>query len=187
MNGFSFGDEKFAFPGHNYDSLDDSPLPQTSSPRIFSPRDAGSMSVMNDGLERNHFHRFHRRKSKKFGSMVSPNDPQMMALYDHRMVGNRNGLHRLNNGFSEWHNRQHFHLERPRRHMIEQFDGPDLDEFRLRDASGAAQHAINIAKIKREKAQRMVYRADIAIHKAVAALMTAEAMEECSENSDDDG
>ncbi|POO04085.1 Enhancer of polycomb-like [Trema orientale] len=187
LNGFSFGDEKFVFPGHGYDSLDDSPLPQTSSPRIFSPRDAGSMSMTNDGFDGNHIHRFHRRKSKKFGTIVSPNDPQMMALYDHRMVGNRNGLHQWNMGSSEWQSQPYFHPERSQRHIIEQFDGSDLDEFRLRDASRAAQHAIKMAKRKREKAQRMVYRADVAIHKAVAALMTAEAIDEFSENSDDDG
>ncbi|XP_062097881.1 uncharacterized protein LOC133803780 [Humulus lupulus] len=169
LNGFSFGDEKFVYPGHNYDSLDDSPLPQTSSPGIFFPRDAVSMSMINDGLERNHFQRFHKRKSKKFRNVFSPNE------------------HQWNMGYSEWQSPQHFHPERSQRHIIEQFDGPDLDEFRLRDASGAAQHAINIAKLKRERAQRMVYRADVAIHKAVAALMTAEAIEECSENSDDDG
>ncbi|KAM6544018.1 hypothetical protein CsatB_008465 [Cannabis sativa] len=187
LNEFSFGDEKFVYPGHNYDSLDDSPLPQMSSPRIFLPRDAVSMSMSNIGLDRNHFHRFHKRRSKKFRNIVSPNDTQAMALYDRRMLEKRHEHHQWNIGSSEWQSSQHFHLERSQRHIIEKFDGPDLDEFRLRDASCAAEHAINIAKLKRERAQRMVYRADVAIHKAVAALMTAEAMEECSENSDDDG
>ncbi|KAL0330786.1 UNVERIFIED_CONTAM: hypothetical protein Sangu_1624100 [Sesamum angustifolium] len=66
---------------------------------------------------------------------------------------------------------------------IEQLNGSDLHEFRLRDASGAAQHALNLAKLKREKAQRLLYRADLAIHKAVVALMTAEAMKDSAENS----
>ncbi|CAL5335886.1 unnamed protein product [Camellia sinensis] len=72
------------------------------------------------------------------------------------------------------------------RHGVEQLDGSDLDEFRLRDASGAAQHALNMAKLKRENAQRLLYRADLAIHKAVVALMTAEAIKAASEDSNGD-
>ncbi|KAI5421352.1 hypothetical protein KIW84_044967, partial [Lathyrus oleraceus] len=39
-NGSAFSDERY--PGHSYDSLDDSPLPMTS-PRVFSQRDTASM------------------------------------------------------------------------------------------------------------------------------------------------
>ncbi|KAF4357158.1 hypothetical protein G4B88_029622 [Cannabis sativa] len=175
VGGFSLGDEKSAYPCHNYDSLDDSRFPLTS--QIFLPRDAVTMSTMYNGLDKNSFKKPHRRMSK-FASIVSLNDPQTMALYDHIMVKHIHGLHR-------W-SPPHVYPERSERHINEQFDGP-LDEFRLRDASGAAQHAINIAKLKRERAQRMVYRADVAIHKAVAALMIAEAMEECSGNADKEG
>jgi hypothetical protein len=68
------------------------------------------------------------------------------------------------------------------RHDLEQLNGSDLDEFRLRDASGAAKHALNMANIKRERAQRLLYRADLAIHKAVVALMNAEAIKASSED-----
>lgn len=189
LNGFSFGDEKFVYPGYNYDSLEDSPLPQTPR-RMFLPRDAGSMSMTNYGLDRNHSYKFQRSKSKKYGNTVSPNNPQTMGLYGHRVVGNgsRNGLHRWNMGFSEWSSQQHFQPEPSQRHFIEQLDGSDLDEYRVRDASSAAQRALNIAKLKREKAQRLVCRADFAIHRAVAALMTAEAIRDCPEDdSDSDG
>ena len=77
-------------------------------------------------------------------------------------------------------------MDGPQRYGIEQLDGSDLDEFRLRDATGAAQQAHNVAKLKRERAHRMLYRADLAIHKAVVALMTAEAMK-ASEDSNGDG
>ncbi|KAL0407776.1 UNVERIFIED_CONTAM: hypothetical protein Sradi_1712000 [Sesamum radiatum] len=48
---------------------------------------------------------------------------------------------------------------------------------------GVAQHAFNMAKLKREKAQRLLYKADLAIHKAVTALMTAEAIKSAYENT----
>ncbi|XP_072964334.1 uncharacterized protein [Typha angustifolia] len=52
----------------------------------------------------------------------------------------------------------------------------DLDEVRLRDASSAAQHALTMAKLKREKAQWLLHKADLALHRATVALMTAEAI-----------
>ncbi|CAL2234581.1 unnamed protein product [Prunus armeniaca] len=185
-NGFAFGDEKVVYPGHNYDSLDDSPLSQTS-PRVFSPRDATNILISNDGFERNHLHRIHRSKSKKFGRTVSPVEPQMVSPYSHRVVGNRNGVQRWNMGFPDWSSQRYYQTDGPQRHDMGLLDGPDLDEFRLRDASGAAQHAHNIARLKREKAQKLFYRADLAIHKAVVSLMTAEAIKGSSEDSDSEG
>lgn len=64
------------------------------------------------------------------------------------------------------------------------FDGPEIEEITVRGASGAAQHARNMAKLKRERARRMFNRADLAVHKAVTALMTAEALK-ASSSSDD--
>ncbi|XP_054798606.1 uncharacterized protein LOC129303356 [Prosopis cineraria] len=98
QNGFAFGDEKLAYPGYNYDSLDDSPLPQTS-PRVFSPRGAGSMAcyaTSRDGFDRNDVLKFHHGKSKKFGSFMYHNDSQMMTSFNQRMSGKRNGVHRWN-------------------------------------------------------------------------------------------
>ena len=142
--------------------------------------------MINDGLDRNHFHKLHRSKSRKYGTILSPNDPQ--GSYGHRMLGNRNGHHRWNTDFSEWPSQRHFQPEVSQRLFIEQqFEGSDLEEFRLRDASGAAQRARTMAKLKRERAQRLVYRADLAIHKAVAAIMTAEASRGSFEGSDGDG
>lgn len=70
----------------------------------------------------------------------------------------------------------HYQSDGFRRHNFEQLDPSELDEFRLRDAASAARHAVTIAKMKRENAQRMLCRADLAMHKAVAAIMTAEAV-----------
>ncbi|KAI4337383.1 hypothetical protein L6164_015807 [Bauhinia variegata] len=188
LNGYAFGDERFTYPGHNYDSFDDSPLSQTS-PRVFSPRDAsgiGYFSLSNDGFDRNQIPKLHQSKSKKLGSFMYHNDSQIMASYSPRMFGKRNRLNRWNRGYYDMLDHRQYLLEGPQRHGIEQLDGSDLDEYRLRDASSAAQHALSMAKLKRERAQRLFYRADLAIHKAVAALMTAEAMK-ASEDSNDDG
>ncbi|KAJ0030955.1 hypothetical protein Pint_12757 [Pistacia integerrima] len=183
LNGFAFGDEKVLYTGLNYESLDDSPLSQTSprvfSPRLFSPHDAGSMgyfSMGGDGFDRHQYQRLQRSKSKKYGAIEFSYDTQMVAPYNQRLMGKRNGIHRWNMGYSEWPSQRHLHPDGSQRHGPGQLDGSDLDEFRLRDASGAARHAHNMAKLKREKAQRLLYRADLAISKAVSALMIAEAI-----------
>ncbi|KAI9106910.1 hypothetical protein K1719_022438 [Acacia pycnantha] len=186
QNGFAFGDEKFSYPG--YDSMDDSPLPQTS-PRVFSPRGAASMAYYatnRDGFDRNIVPKFHHSKSKKFRSLMYHNDSQMMASFNQRMSGKRNGVHRWNMGYYGSPSRREYLVDGPYGHEIEQLDGSDLEEFRLHDPSGAAQHAHKMAKLKRERAQRLLHRADLAIHKAVVALMTAEAMK-ASEYPNSDG
>ncbi|XP_028779370.1 uncharacterized protein LOC114735784 [Neltuma alba] len=187
QNGFAFGDEKFSYPGYNYDSLDDSPLPQTS-PRVFSPRGASSMAyytTSRNGFDRNNVSKFHHSKSKKSGSFMYHNDSQMMASFNQRMSGKRNGVHRWNMGYDDLPSNRECLLDGPYSHETEQLDGSDLEEFRLHDPSGAAQHAHRMAKLKRERAQRLLHRADLAVHKAVIALMTAEAVKasECL-NSD---
>ncbi|KAK6927437.1 Enhancer of polycomb-like, N-terminal [Dillenia turbinata] len=183
-NGFAFGDEKVIYSGYNNEYSDASPLLQPS-PRIFSPRDTGSagyFSLNSDGFERNHHPKLYRSKSKKIMSVMSPNDRQMMAIsYNQRMMSKRNGVQRSNMGLPEWSSPRHYMAEGSQRHNFEQLDSSELDEFRLRDASGAAQHARNMAKLKREKAQRLLYRADLAIHKAAVALMTAEAIKAAEE------
>jgi hypothetical protein len=178
LNGCAFADDKVVYPAHSYESLDDSPLPQSSSTGFFS--------MSNDGFDRNHIPKLQRNKSKRFG-MFAMNDQPMMISYNQRTIDKRNGIHRWNMGSSEWPRQRHYNLDGSQRHGIEQLDGSDLDEFRLRDASGAAQHAVNMAKLKRERAQRLLYRADLAIHKAVVALMTAEAIKASSEDLNGDG
>ncbi|XP_044471423.1 uncharacterized protein LOC123200336 [Mangifera indica] len=183
LNGFAFGDEKVVYTGLNYESLDDSPFAQTSprvfSPRVFSPHDVGSISFLStgsDGFDRHQCQKLRRRKSKKFGAFEFLYDPQMVAQYNQRFMGKRNGVHRWNMGYSDLPSQRHLQPDSTQRHWPGQLDGSDLDEFRLRDASGAAWHARNMAKLKRERAQRLLYRADLAISKAVNALMIAEAI-----------
>jgi len=131
-NALPFGDEKFLYQGHYYDSFDESPLPLTS-PRMFVPRDAGSLKY------RNHVPKFHQSR------------------------------------YDAPHNRHHL-LAGPKRQGIEQLDASVLEELRLRDAVAEARFKRHVAKLKRDRAKRLLYKADVAIHKAITALMIAEAM-----------
>ncbi|XP_038992914.1 uncharacterized protein LOC120116510 [Hibiscus syriacus] len=189
-NGFLFGDEKFLYHAHNYDSLEYSPLSQVS-PRLFSPRDVGSMGYFpmgSDRFDKNHLHKLQRSKSKKYGTFLPSNEAQMVDSYNQRLIGKRNGIHRWNSDFLQWPSQRHYLPDGFQRQGPEQWDNSDIDEFTLHDASSAAQHALKMAKFKREKSQRLLFRADLAIHKAVVALMTAEAIKESSKDlNGDDG
>ncbi|KAK8604803.1 hypothetical protein V6N13_082275 [Hibiscus sabdariffa] len=188
-NGFLFGDDKFLYSSHNYESLEDSPLSQ-ASPRFFSPRDVGSMGYFpmgSDRFDKNHLQKLRRSKSKKYDTFLSSNEAQMVDSYNQRLVGKRNGIHRWSRDFLEWPRQGHYFPDGFQRQGPEQWDNSDIDELTLRDASSAAQHALKMAKFKREKAQRLLFRADLAIHKAVVALMTAEAVKESSEDLNGDG
>ncbi|XP_049376666.1 uncharacterized protein LOC125841560 [Solanum stenotomum] len=185
-NGYSHGDEMIMYPSHEYS--DGSPMLH-ASPRVFSPREAsgfGFFSLNSDVSDWNQ-PKFYRNKPKKIGSFHSHSNQHMVAVNDQRTVVKRNGVHRWNMSLPGRSNKKHYRPEGSRGSAIEQFDSSDLHEFRLRDASGAAQHALNVAKLKREKAQRLLYRADLAIHKAVVALMTAEAIKAAAESANGDG
>lgn len=175
------------YPSHEYSDVSSM---LHASPRVFSPREAsgfGYFSLNSDVSDWSHQPKFYRNKPKKIGSFHSHSNPHMVASYDQRTVVKRNGVHRWNMSLPEWSNQKHYHPEGSRGPATEQFDNSDLHEFRLRDASGAAQHALNMAKLKREKAQRLLYKADLAIHKAVVALMTAEAIKAAAESTNVDG
>ncbi|MCL7051121.1 hypothetical protein MKW94_009374 [Papaver nudicaule] len=186
-------EERGVLFGQNYDYSDASSWLQTST-RTMSPRDAvvsGYLSMSSDGSERSHHQTIHPNKSQRMRTFSSPRDSHMMTMSYNQRTSKRNGMSQWNMGLSEWPNnrRQYYNQSNGfQRVKVEQLDDSDVDEFRLRDASGAAKHASNMAKLKREKAQRLLYRADLAIHKASAALMIAEAMKASSEKelTDDD-
>ncbi|GMG99036.1 hypothetical protein Nepgr_000876 [Nepenthes gracilis] len=186
LNAYAFGDEKVAYANHR--SCISSPLLKPST-RVFSPRDAGAMgyfSLNSDASERNHYPKLYRNNFKKIGTVAPPNDPQKFSSYNQGIGSKRNGVHRWNTSLPEWPSPMHYQLEGSYRYGIDQLDASDIDELRLRDASSAAQHAVNMAKLKRERAQRLLYRADLAIHKAMVARMTAEAIKAASEESNND-
>ncbi|GKV18059.1 hypothetical protein SLEP1_g28486 [Rubroshorea leprosula] len=189
------GDERFVYLVHNYASFDDSPLSR-ASPRVFSPRDTSNMgyfSIGCDGFDRNHRQKLQRSKSKKFRSFLPLDEMQMLASHNQRVMGKRNGINSWNLDFSDWPTQRHCYPDDSLtlRHDPEQLDCSNLDELRFRAASRAAHSVRNMAKLKRERAHRLMFRADAAIHKAVAALMTADAVkasfEDSNENPNGDG
>ncbi|XP_068647191.1 uncharacterized protein [Aristolochia californica] len=179
LNGFYNGEERSVMSYHNHES--DASLWHQSSPKR-SPRDAswsGVTSMSNGRSERNQHSNLLRSKSKKMGVYTSYGDSTVVGGVpgSQRSIGKRNGVSRYNMGLPEWPSVKHQYIpDGFQRHRVEQIGGLDYDEFRLRDASSAAQHASNMAKLKREKAQRLLHRAEVALHKAAVALMTADAM-----------
>lgn len=170
VNAYALGDERA-------DSSDVSPLIS----RMYSPRDGsgpGPFSLEGNTSDWNHQHRFQRNNSKIIRTAVSPR--LAMPSSSFRKPGKRNNGKKLNNTYSDWHNQPSSPYRHPGQLML---GASDLDEFKLRDASSAAKHARNMAKLKRERAQKLMLSADLAIHKAVSALMTAEAIKACTEGS----
>ncbi|XP_047323164.1 uncharacterized protein LOC124926890 isoform X2 [Impatiens glandulifera] len=178
-SGSGYGDDKFNLQGNGHEMGD-------ANGSRYATLGGGSSE---GGSEWTPGPKLHRSKSKKNGTFPSPiNSPRMLgsSSYNQR-TSKRNDNGRMSNwntGFPEWPNQKQQH----HCHLFEPLDGKDLDEFRLRDASGAAQHALNMAKLKREKAQRLMHRADLAIQKAAVALMTAETIKAAAKesNGDDD-
>lgn len=163
-NGHVFGDEKML-----YDSSDVSPSLRGASTRVLSPRDA-HFYLSSGASEWKNSPKFFKNKSKKLGSSYpSFNNQQMMMIpYTPKSTaGNKR------NATQQWD------PESP----SQQLDSLDLHEFRLHDARGAATQAVKMARLKREKAQRLFFRADAAMQKAAVALMNAEAIKEPLENS----
>ncbi|KAL3745334.1 hypothetical protein ACJRO7_014441 [Eucalyptus globulus] len=173
LNGPSFGDDRAIYLGHNYGHVDNSQMAQTS-PLGYSPRDVpgqGYFPIGNDGFNRNYPPRLQRYKSKKSGAIASPRHSQVVTAYSRGATSSKkNTLHR--------NSHQQFSSEGSQRPSSEQWDQIDMDEYKLLDASGLAQH---------ERPQRLLCKANVAVHRAVVALLTAEAMKASSEDRKDDG
>lgn len=187
LNGNALGDDRVIYAAYNQGTSDSSPVLQGSA-RVFSPRDAGGVgyfSLSSDGSEKSQYPKLYRNKSKKLCFIPSSNDQQPFASYSQRTMGKRVAIHGWNGSSSERHTPMDHQPDRFRRPSFEQLDPSEIDEFRLRDAASAARHAVTIAKMKRENAQRMLCRADLAMHKAVAAIMTAEAINASYDGPDD--
>lgn len=120
------------------------------SPLSFSPRDARTAILFKSFSKKNGLHHI-----------------PWASSFNEKM---KNGVYRWHSDTLEWPSSKHLQPDGAQRQQ------PDINEFRLRDASGAAQHACNMAKLKREKAQWLMHKADLALHKAVIAIMTADAI-----------
>ncbi|CAH8326504.1 unnamed protein product [Eruca vesicaria subsp. sativa] len=119
-------------------------------PATHSPRDLGMgyFSTGGNGYHRNHQNKFQR------------------------INGKRNTSTRWNAGYSE----TPCYSNGSQRLELHNNNSTDIDERKLRDAAGAARRACALAKVKRERAERLRYVADLAIQKAAAALLCAEAV-----------
>ncbi|XP_073039135.1 uncharacterized protein [Primulina eburnea] len=179
LNGQTFGDEKVLYANTVHEYSDVSPTLQAST-RLWSPRDVFfSLSTNVPEWNRN-------QKVYKYNpTNLSLNNPQMMS-YSQRTIGNRNGAHQWNMDLPEFSSQKHIFFDGTHRPGVELLKCSDLYELRLRDASRAAQHAHKLAKLKRENAYRLFSKAEFAIHKAVIALMNAEAIRAANENFDGD-
>ncbi|CAH2077183.1 unnamed protein product [Thlaspi arvense] len=158
--GFSSGEERFLYSNHNYEHSDE-------FPGTYSPRDlgVGYFSTGGNGYHRNHQNKFQRINGKKnmserWNAGYSESPSSNLLCYS-------NGSQRLD--LEELHN------------------SADIDEHKLRDAAGAARRACALAKLKRERAERLRYKADLAIQKAAAALMCAEAVKASSADQNSHG
>nr|XP_043605849.1 uncharacterized protein LOC122578048 [Erigeron canadensis] len=175
LDAYPFGDERA-------ESSDVSPL---ATRMYLSPRDTGGPGQFSldggDASDWNHHPRVQRNNSKNIRTVVSPRMAMVSSTFS--KAGKRNNGRKLNTTDSDWYNQPSSPYRHPGQLLL---GGSDLDEFRLRDASSAAKHARNMAKLKRERAQKLMLSADLAIHKAVSALMTAEAIKaSCTGDNDE--
>ncbi|KAK1370101.1 Tudor domain-containing protein [Heracleum sosnowskyi] len=173
-NSFAFRDEKATYADYSPENSDTSP-----SRRTYSPSDVCSheyFSLNNDTSDFDNHPKLYKNKSKKIGALMPRSNVHALPSYNQRTPGKRNGVQRRD-------------VELPCRpiqmhYQSEVYPGPgnmqlgvrDLDEFGVREASSAAKRTSIIAVLKREKAQRLLYRADLAINVAASAIMAADAL-----------
>ncbi|XP_074578296.1 uncharacterized protein LOC141834822 [Curcuma longa] len=165
--------------GSSYESSDSYHGLQTRS--TFSPRDTASTESLfaHDSSERFLDSRYSRSTSKRIDAFLSPRYLQKAPfMYNQR---SKNEVNKWTSDYSESSSLKQASSNGFQRHLA------DMDEFRLRDATSAAQHAWNMAKLKREKAQWLLHKADLSLHRATVALMTAEAIKSSEKGIVGDG
>ncbi|CAO2199268.1 unnamed protein product [Urochloa humidicola] len=139
---------------------------RTESPRAFDASDRSSTP------------RFFRTNSvKRSASYAFSDDHQPSPSFRHQKV-KRGAPDHWNTVIHEWQNSKH---------LLPGSSRVDVEELKLRDATGAAQHAAAMAKLKREKAHCLMRKADLALHKATVALMIADAIKSSSRDTSRDG
>ncbi|KAI4380926.1 hypothetical protein MLD38_007059 [Melastoma candidum] len=176
-SGNSFGNGKVLHSINRGEFLGDSMSPRWGG----SPRDEASPRYLSSGNDGYYNSRFSRNKSKRIGALISPRDPMS---YSQRDAGWKNGIKHWN---SEWSDHRNYYLGGSEGSHMKQLPNVVADDNVIRDASGTARHAQKIAKLKRAKAGRMFHRADRAVHKALVALMAAEAIKAASEDRNSSG
>ncbi|XP_022892862.1 uncharacterized protein LOC111407539 isoform X2 [Olea europaea var. sylvestris] len=166
----ALGDNKVVFPRNVAESIDALSSPQTTK-RVLPRREAsrlGRFSLSDDMFEWDFRPKTCQKKTKKIQSFSSFNK-QMIASHSQRSAANRNVL-------PDEPNQEHQYFEGSH--------NPGLEPL---DASTAAQHLRSMAELKRDKANRLFYQADVFTHKAAAALLKADVIKAAAENSKGNG
>ncbi|KAL0726473.1 hypothetical protein Bca4012_022566 [Brassica carinata] len=141
------GDERFVYSNHhNYEHSEEFP---SHHPGTYSPRDLGGVGYFSSGGNG-----CHQNKSQRINGKRS-----MSERWNARGYYESPGSNLVCLDAEELHNSS---------------SSRDSDEYKLREAAGAARRACAIAKVKRERAERLRYKADLAIQKAAAALLFAD-------------
>lgn len=96
--------------------------------------------------------------------------------YNHRTPGKRNGVQQRDIELPDHPIQMHYQSEVYPGPGNMQLGVQDLDEFGVREALSAAKRASIIARLKREKAQKLFSRADFAKLVAASAIKTAKAL-----------
>ncbi|XP_031498999.1 uncharacterized protein LOC116263398 [Nymphaea colorata] len=181
MNGSTVGDERAVNSYSSYDYSDVSPRVQSYSglsPKYTSP--SGPSTRNSDWLDFNQSPRAHHiNNSKKMGAFVPSTG------YASGSISRRNGvLHLQRPAPSKWPRKKHYQSDgSSMEQSSDQSGSTDHEEIRLRDPVAAAQHASELARLKRMKAQRLLQRADLALHKAMVALVTADLIQAAENES----
>ncbi|KAJ0247368.1 Enhancer of polycomb-like transcription factor protein [Hirschfeldia incana] len=148
------GDERLLYSNHNYaQHLDEYAA-------THSPRDLGMGYFSNGG---NGYHRSQQNKFQRINGKRKMSERWNASGYSESPCYSNKGSQRLDG--EALHNNN---------------SSTDIDERKLRDAAGAARRACALAKVKRERAEKLRYLADLAIQKAAAALLCAEAVKASS-------
>ncbi|KAL3655670.1 hypothetical protein CASFOL_000066 [Castilleja foliolosa] len=170
LNGHAYGDVKSLYASNIYNSSDVSPSLRPST--RMSSRDAhftlsGSLSEWK--VNNNHRNNSNKKKHKKKLQRSTNGDT-------------KTGAQPWNTGPSEMSGPSQKYLSGP--HIQGGSKLPkysDLHKYHVRYTLRASQHAQAMAKLKRERAQKMFCKADFAMNKAAAALVHSEAIKDSSE------
>ncbi|KAL1829336.1 hypothetical protein ACET3Z_007748 [Daucus carota] len=178
FNSSTVRDEKAAYLDISPENSDNFSMLQTST-MTYMTSDAGSpeyVSLNDDASDLDYYPKPCKNKSKKIGALMSHSNLHVRRSHKQRTPGKNNGVQQQSMYLHDWPSQKHHQTEVYSRHEIMQLGVQDLDELRVREATGAAKQASSIARFKRNKAQKLLSRADFAIQVAVSAIMAADAV-----------
>lgn len=163
--------------GRTYESYDGGSLnsPTGYSPRFSMRTDSPRAS---DASDRGSTPRFRTNSVKRNASFAFSEDHQPSPSFRSQKIRRGGVPDHWNTAIHEYQNsKQALQGGPPQSQRV------DVEELKLRDATSAAQHAVTMARLKREKAHCLMHKADLALHKASVAVMIADAIKASSRDS----